>query len=141
MLRILALLVAVAASGVAIAQDKEKPTTRTEVAFAIPLDKADKVAAKAGKWNEPNPISSVDDLTKLVGEAATRKKILDAVDFKTHVLLVFSWSGSGKDVIEAKVVEETPKEVRFSLNPGATDDIRENVQLFAVKKETRWIAK
>lgn len=141
MTRILALLIAVAVPCIAFAQDKEKPTTRTELAFAIPLDKADKVATKAGKWNEPNPISSVDDLTKLVGEAATRKKILDAVDFKTHVLLVFSWSGSGKDAVEAKIVEETPKEVRFSLNPGATDDLREHVQLFAVKKETRWVAK
>ncbi len=141
MTRILVCLLAVAASGAVIAQDKEKPTSRTEVAFAIPLDKADKISAKAGKWNEPNPISSVDDLTKLVGDAAARKKILDAVDFKTHVLLVFSWTGSGKDVVEAKVVEETPKEVRFSLNPGDTNDARENVQLFAVKKEIRWIAK
>ena len=141
MIRTCGLLLIVALAGFAPAQVKDPPKPSTEVAFAIPLDKADKVAAKAGKWNEPNPISSVDDLTKLVGEAAVRKKILDAVDFKTHVLLIFSWTGSGKDVIEAKVVDETSDEVRFSLNPGATKDKREHVQLFAVKKETRWIAK
>ena len=141
MARTLVLLLVGSALGLAHAQEKAPPKSQTEIAYPIPLDNTDKVAAKSGKWNEPNPISSVDDLTKLVADANTRKKILDAVDFKTHVLLIFSWSGSGKDTVEAKIVEETPKEVRFSLNPGATDDLREHVQLFAVKKETRWTAK
>ena len=141
MTRTLALLLVGSALGLAHAQEKAPPKSQTEIAYPIPLDKTDKVATKAGKWNEPNPISSDTDLTKLVGDATTRKKILDAVDFKTHVLLIFSWSGSGKDIVEAKIVEETPKEVRFSLSPGATDDLREHVQMFAVKKETRWTAK
>ena len=141
MIRTFALLLVAALVAPVQAQETDPPKPKTEIAFAIPLAKTDKLAVKDGKWSEPNPISSVDDLTKLVGDATTRKKILEAIDFKTHVLLVFSWSGSGQDAVEAKIVEENPVEVRFSLKPGATDDLRSNVQLFAVKKETRWTAK
>lgn len=122
----------------AVAQDT-KP--KADVLVKIPLEPSDKIAAKSGKWSEPTPITGSDDLMPLVGDVATRKKILDAIDFKTHVLLVFAWSGSGGDVVEGKITDDTPAEARFSLKPGATDDVRSHVQLFAVKKETRWIAK
>ena len=141
MIRTFAILLVAALIAPIHAQETDPPKPKTDVSFAIPLAKTDKLAAKDGKWSEPNPVSSVDDLTKLVGDAATRKKILEAIDFKTHVLLVFAWSGSGQDAVEAKIVEENPMEVRFSLKPGATDDTRSNVQLFAVKKEIRWTAK
>lgn len=137
MLRTFGLLVAVAAIGLVQAQDKPKLAK----IVAIPLDKADKVDVKSGDWDKPHPVSADDDLKKFVSDAPTRKKVLDAIDFKTHVLLVFAWQGSSGDKVAAMIVEETPQEVRFTMKAGATDDVRQNVQLFAVAKETRWIAK
>ena len=137
MFRTVALLSAFAAFGFAIAEDKPK----TDVVVAIPLGKADKVDVKSGDWDKPHPISADDDLKKFISDAPTRKKVLGSIDFQTHVLLLFAWQGSGSDAIAAKIVEETPKEVRFTMKAGATDDVRQNVQLFAVAKETRWTAK
>ena len=137
MFRTAAVFSVFAAFGFGLAEDKPKP----DLVVAIPLVATDKVAIKAADWEKPYPITDADDLKKMVPDAATRKKVMDAIDFKTHVLLVFAWQGSGGDAIGAKIVEETPKEVRFTLKAGATDDVRQNVQLFAVAKETRWTAK
>jgi len=137
MLRTFGLLLALAALGVVQAQDKPKIAKVIE----IPLGATDKVAVKSGDWDKPHPISADDDLKKFISDAPTRKKVLGAIDFQTHVLLLFAWQGSGGDKIAAKIVEETPQEIRFTMKAGATDDIRQNVQLFAVAKETRWTAK
>ncbi len=137
MIRTLGVLALLIAFGFASAEDKPK----TGLVVPIPLDKADKVEAKSGEWDRPHPISDADDLKKFVPDAATRKKVMDAIDFKTHVLLVFAWQGSGGDRLAAAVTEDVPQEVRFALKAGATDDTRQHVQLFAVKKEARWTAK
>jgi hypothetical protein len=137
MIRSLAVAIALAGIGIALAEDKPKPGP----VVAIPLEATDKVSVKSGDWDKPHPIAADDDLKKFITDAPTRKKILESVDFNTHVLLLFAWQGSGGDRVAAKIVEEAPKEVRFTMKAGATDDIRQNVQLFAVAKETRWTAK
>lgn len=137
MARTIAWLVVLALFGIALAQDKPK----VGKVMPITLDKADKIDVKSGEWDKPYPVTADDDLKKFISDAPTRKKVLDAVDFKTHVLLVFAWQGSGGDRIAAAIAEDAPENVRFILKAGATDDVRQNIQLFAVPKEMRWTAK
>ena len=137
MIRTLGFLSLLAAVAFAHAEDQPKPGK----IVPIPLEGTDKIAVKVGDWNKPTPVSDSDDLKKFVTEPATLKKVMEGVDFKTHILLVFAWQGSGGDKLTAALTDDTPQEVRFTLKPGVTDDLRSHVQLFAVKKEVRWTAK
>jgi len=138
MIRTLIALSVIAVLGCAVAA--EKPA-KNGVADAIAFDKADKIEVKAGKWNEPNLVTGEDDLKKLIPDEATRKRLMKEVDFKTHVLLVFVWEGSVGDKLEFAILESFPEQVKFSLLPSGQRRNRIHIELFAVKKESRWSAK
>ncbi len=126
-----------AVSVAAVAEDKPvgKPV------FNIKLDKDNKIEVKPGKWTVPSVAKSEDELKKLVEDEATRAKIAKAMDLRTHDLLVFCWQGSGGDKLTYTVAESLPEQVRFTVKPGVTDDLRTHVKLFAVRKNVTWSAK
>src|SRR5205823_4782495 len=82
-------------AAVAAAEDKDKPAARLIPATDLKVTFPEKAA---GPTN-PAVITSADDLAKspVVKDAADelRKKI----DFEKEKLVVFAWSGSGKDVV------------------------------------------
>ena len=133
----LAFALVFAVSAVTVAEDKPVGQPITD----IKLDKDDKLEVKPGKWAEPSKVTSADELKKLVADEATRAKIAKTMDLKTHDLLVFCWQGSGGDKLEYVILESYPEQVPFKLKPGATDDLRTHVKLFAVRKNVRWSAK
>ena len=139
MVRTLSALLAFLAIGFAVSADK--PAAKNGVADAIPLVKEDKIEVKSGKWNEPSLVKTEDELKKLIPDEATHKRLMKEVDFKTHVLLVFSWRGSGQDKIEVAILESFPEQVKFTRKEGRSDDLQSLVKLFAVKKESKWSAK
>jgi len=90
-----------------------------------------------GDWNKPQVIRSDEDAAKHFdkeGLAALGKK----VDLKKQIVLIFAWRGSGQDKLSYTVAESFPEQITFSLKPGATDDLREHVQVFALRSNVKW---
>jgi hypothetical protein len=90
-----------------------------------------------GDWNKPQVIRSDEDAAKHFdkeGLAALGKK----VDLKKQIVLIFAWKGSGQDRLSYTVAESFPEQIAFSLKPGATDDLREHVHVFALRSNVKW---
>lgn len=138
MIRTLTTLSLLAFLGGALAA--EKPA-KNGVVDAIALDKSAKIEVKPGKWNEPASVTTEAELKKLIPDEATQKRLMKEVDLKTHILLIFSWLGSGGDKLEYAILESFPEQVKFSLKGGLQSDVRKHIKLFAVKKECKWSAK
>lgn len=65
----------------------------------------------------------------------TSEAIEKQVDFTKEHLLLFKWSGSGRDKLEFSVEEgKDGPVVVFKLTPGLTRDLRQHSRLFAVSK-------
>jgi hypothetical protein len=133
-----AALLALAASVAASADDKKRDDPIAE----IPTDKADKFETKGGSATKPHPVRSAEDLEQLVKDEDTRKRLAKRVDFQTHTLLVFAWEGSGQDKLGYSILESYPEQVEFAYKPGATDDLRRHVRVYALRKNVRsWSVK
>ena len=129
-----ALLFAVSVAAVA----EDKPVGKPVFEVTQPKDTI--LATKVGKWTAPVKYTEWD-LLKQWTDAKTRDALSAQVDLKTHDLLVFCWQGSGGDKLTYTVAESFPEQVAFALKPGATDDLRTHVKLFAVRKNVSWSAK
>lgn len=132
-----AVTTAVVLIAVAPAEDKKAK----EAIVEIPNDKADKIETKGGKATAPTAVTTEKELEKAIPDEDTRKRVAKLVDFKEQVLLVFAWEGSGGDKLEYVVLESFPEQIRFTLKPGATDDLRKHVKLFALRSNVKWSVK
>ena len=141
MTRLLAAAALLALVAPAPADDKKEEKKVKEAIVEIAVDKADKIETKGGKATAPTAVTSDKELEKAIPDEDTRKRIAKLVDFKEQVLLVFAWEGSGQDKIEYVVLESFPEQIRFSYKPGATDDLRRHVKLFALRNNVKWSAK
>lgn len=92
--------------------------------------------AEVGK---PTKIKDAETLAKIVPDPASQECILDEVDLKKEYLLLFTWSGSGRDTLtfEPKKGDEG-MEVVFTYKRGLTRDLRHHVKLFALPKKTKF---
>lgn len=85
----------------------------------------------------PLEITSAEELAKSpafddTGRAAAKK----AVNFATEKLVVFAWSGSGRDRLTAELQTRGPKKVAvFYYKMGETDDLHRHTQAYAVPKD------
>lgn len=123
------------------------------VALAVPVTAADKtqpltavdlkgkeiavVQPKEGNPLQPTEIKTTDELTKspLFAESSI-EKVKKEVNFEKEKLVVFAWSGSGRDVIAGVLVTEEKKATaQFTYTPGATKDNRPHFRLFVVPKD------
>ena len=58
------------------------------------------------------------------------------MQFETHGVLVFQWSGSGRDALAIKTVHDGV--VTFQYTRGRTRDLRQHVQAFVLDKRIGW---
>lgn len=137
MTRLLALPLAALFATVALAEDKKPVQPIT----AIATEKDDKIETKGGKATEPVKVTSAAELEKAVPDEATRTRLAKLVDFKSQVLLIFAWQGSGQDKLDFVVLESYPEQVPFTYTPGKTKDLRTHVHLYAVRSNVKWSVK
>ncbi len=65
-------------------------------------------------------------------------RLVKQVDFKNQLVLVFAWRGSGQDRQEYVVMESYPEQIRFSIKPGRTRDLRPHTYVYALRKNVSW---
>lgn len=78
---------------------------------------------------------------KVAREIADRSSeaIQKQVDFTKEHLLLFKWSGSGRDKLEFAVEEGKDGPVLvFKITPGLTRDLRQHSRLYAVTNNATW---
>lgn len=137
MTRLLAVAALFAVVAVAPADEKKLAPAITDIAN----DKADKIETEKGKAAEPTVVASEKELEKAIPDEATRKRVAKLVDFKEQTLLVFAWQGSGGDKLSYTVAESFPEQIKFTLTPGLTRDLRGHVKLYVVRNNVKWSAK
>jgi hypothetical protein len=119
----------------------EEPKKRNEPTYPIAVQKADKIGVKPGKWNAPTVVTDPKELEAAIPDADTRKRIAGEVDLKAYNLLIFCWQGSGGDKLDTLILESFPEQLKFSLKPGVTDDLRTHTLLVTARKNVKWSTK
>jgi hypothetical protein len=126
-----AMLAMLVVGSVAGAADKPVPL--------VPLDLKDvaTVQPKDGDVTKPTEIKSAEELAKspLFGAGAA-DKLKKHVDFAKEKLVVFTWSGSGRDsVAGATLTADKKLTAQFLYTPGITRDLRQHFKAFVVPKD------
>ena len=88
-----------------------------------------------GNVFKPRFLESVEDVVKLFGPQSAAA-IEQQMQFETHGVLVFQWSGSGHDTLAIKTVHDDV--ATFKYTRGRTRDLRRHVQAFALEKSIVW---
>ena len=130
-MRACAILTAFLIGSAVVAEDKPVPLT------ALDLKEIATVQPKEGDVTKPTEIKTADELAKspLFGAGAA-DKLKKHVDFSKEKLVVFTWSGSGRDsVAGATLTEDKKLTARFLYTPGATRDLRQHFKAFVVPKD------
>ena len=107
-----------------------------------PIQKIEGVQAKesifeACSVKKPQVIRTAEDAAKHFDEA-NLKALAEKVDFAQQIVLVFAWRGSGQDRLESRVAESYPEQITFSLTPGRTRDLRQHIEIFALRSNVKW---
>ena len=84
---------------------------------------------------KPRFLESVEDVVNLLGRQSA-VAIDQQMQFETHGVLVFQWSGSGHDTLAIKTVHDDV--ATFAYTRGRTRDLRRHVQAFALEKRIVW---
>lgn len=92
---------------------------------------------KAAKRNKPLELRSAEDAGKYFSDKALAKLEGD-VDFDQQFVLVFAWRGSGQDKLTYAVAESFPEQIKFTIKPGRTRDLRPHVHVFALRNNVKW---
>lgn len=105
----------------------------------VPLELKDiaTVQPKEGSATKPTEIKTAEELAKSSlfgkGGADAVKKL---VDFEKQKLVVFAWSGSGRDTVGGAVLTIDKKlTAKFQYTPGRTRDLRQHFKAYAVPKD------
>jgi hypothetical protein len=127
------LVAALVAAPALVAADKPQPLTPIDLkANDIPV-----VQPKGGSPLEPTEIKTSDELAKspLFGAGAA-DKLKKFVNFEKEKLVVFAWSGSGRDALAGSLVTADKKvTAQFLYTPGATKDNRPHFRAFVAPKD------
>lgn len=129
-MRVCAILGLFALASVCSAEDA-KPLTPLE------LKDIATVQPKEGDVLKPTEIKSAEELAKspLFGAGAA-EKVGKLVNFEKEKLVVFAWSGSGRDTVGGAVlVKDKKPTAQFQYTPGLTRDLRPHFKAFAVPKD------
>jgi len=84
-------------------------------------------------FTKPIEITSAEELAKAFPDKEVQERLKKEVNFGTHRLLYFAWSGSGQDRLDPAIDGSKP-EVLFVFTPGRTRDYRAHFHLFALRK-------
>ncbi len=88
-----------------------------------------------GNVFKPQFLESVEDVVKLLG-AQSAVAIKQQMQFETHGVIVFQWSGSGHDSLVIKTMNDDV--ATFQYTRGRTRDLRQHIQAFALDKRIVW---
>jgi hypothetical protein len=116
----------------ALAEEASTPPIE-ELTDVRPNDKAFEV--KRDKL--PIVVRSADEAKQFfTGENLAAMK--EKVDFRSQVVLVFAWQGSGQDKLSYDVLESFPEQLVFTIKPGRTRDLRSHSHVFVVRSNVKW---
>ena len=85
-------------------------------------------------FREPDVIRSFDQLTEAI-PFLNRGPLEELVNFQTQDLLLFSWTGPEHNALTFEI---DSSKVVFHYDQGVAKDLRPQVALFAIDKETEW---
>jgi hypothetical protein len=92
-----------------------------------------------GKITEPTVIVDAAALAKAFPDEKAQARIKEQVDLSRQQLLYFRWAGSGQDKLEAREQKEGQTVlILFEYSPGRTRDLRQHMELVAVRKGLKW---
>jgi hypothetical protein len=97
-------------------------------------------AFKASGSSKPIAIKTEKDAADYFA-ADELAKLTKQVDFKTQIILVFAWQGSGQDKINFAVAESYPEQISFTYTPGRTKDLRQHTKIYILRSNVTWSAK
>jgi len=104
--------------------------------YAVPSQLGERVLADAS-LEVPLVLRSLEDARPYYDAAGLDR--LDAlVDFNRQHVLLFAWSGSGRDKLTYEVLESVPEQVAFTYQPGRTRDLRRHAYAFALRNDVTW---
>ncbi|MCA9269012.1 MAG: hypothetical protein KDA41_11105, partial [Planctomycetales bacterium] len=127
-----AALLALAASVYAV-EPQAVPAAIEEVAGVNPLP----TAFTAAKRSEPLELKDAE-AAAVYFDAEALAKLVSHVDFSKQVVLVFAWRGSGQDKLTFAVAEAKPEQIRFTILPGRTRDLRQHTKVFVLRSDVVW---
>lgn len=96
--------------------------------------------------SRPSENQRVDSpvVVKSAEEAAGffKTEVIEQIDWGTQQIVLFRWSGSGQDQLEACRVardeEGSGPKLQFSYSPGMTRDLRHHQAAWVIGRETPW---
>jgi hypothetical protein len=95
--------------------------------------KLDDIQAKKGI---PTKVTSREELAKAVPDKAAAEAIAKQVDFAKEYVVLWAWSGSGRDQLTWQIERGEKGSVAvFTLTPGKTRDLRHHRHVYAVQKD------
>jgi hypothetical protein len=126
-----AVVLAGAVPAVRVSAEDKKPEVR-------PLKDVKFAESEAFGVPKPLVISTADELakSKAFADDAGREAAKKQVDFATEKLVVFAWSGSGRDRLTPELKTDGKKVTAvFAYKVGETDDLRRHAVAFVVPKD------
>ena len=93
------------------------------------------VGQPMGKVTDPLVIDNVGDLKKNITGEEAQAAVLKNLDFAKEKVLLFGWSGSGRDMVTAT---EEKGEVIFTYKAGLTRDLRGHTKVFIIPKDAKF---
>jgi hypothetical protein len=130
--------------------DESDASTQKDEGYAtlnIPASDFRLVGPLPGKFSDkPQILKSAEDLETFIksGEVlalsddADLEAINKQINFDERELLIFAWSGSGRDRLQTILTDGDNSVAEFWYRRGQTRDIRGHLHLIAVKKDVKW---
>jgi len=133
-------LCSLAAGSAAFAQVEKKPDSKKESAVREIDVSGLRMPMARTPLKKPTVIADDKALAAAMPDEAARKAIGKQVDFDKQELLLFAWSGSGRDRLRVSVRagKGGGKEHVFAYERGLTRDFRPHTKLFAIEKGAKW---
>jgi hypothetical protein len=139
-------LVTLAAATAPTTTPSTAPATAPATAAAIlPIRELQGITANESAFNvsgstKPLVLKSEKDATDYFSKEDLAK-LTKQVDFKSQIVLLFAWQGSGQDKLDYTVAESYPEQIKFSFTPGRTKDLRTHMNLYVLRSNVVWSVK
>ncbi len=121
------------------------PTTAPATAPLLPISELQGVTAndsafKASGSTKPLVFKSEKDATDYFSKEELAK-LTKQVDFKSQIVLLFAWQGSGQDKLSYTIAESYPEQIKFTYTPGLTKDLRPHFHIYVLRSNVVWSVK
>lgn len=93
-----------------------------------------------GQYNKPTVVRSLDEAERYLNKQSLAD-LNKQVDFKSQIVLIFAWRGSGQDKLSFDIAESFPEQILFTRTPGLTRDLRPHSRVYALRSNVKWSVK